>query len=124
MWCTYIHNSSLENRYNVMNYLKFIWNVSQKILLWTVVVAFSYSLFFTQERIFVVFVCLMLIAWFFVEYFRINQASNHARKKYDLYDPELWKLEKQLEQRFMIALGWAFLGGLSAMSITLWKALH
>lgn len=107
-----------------MNYLKFISNVSQKFLLWSVGIAFLYSLFFTQEKIFAIFICLMLIIWFFIEYFRIHQASNRARKQYDLYDPELWKLEKQLEQRFMIALGWAFLGGLSAISITIWTVLR
>ena len=105
----------------IFKLIKTAWHILLQILHWIVVIAFLYSLFFTQEKVFAAFMCQMLVVWFFVEYVRIIRASNHARKKYDLYDPELWKLENKLEQRFMGSLGWGFLGGLGAMIIAIWK---
>lgn len=105
-------------------FMQATWCTLLQILHWIIVIASLYSLFLTQEKIFVAFMCQMLVLWFFVEYIRIILASNHARKKYDLYDPELWKLENELEQRFREVLGWAFLGGLAAMIIAIWKVLR
>jgi len=108
----------------IFKLIKTAWHILLQILHWIVVIAFLYSLFFTQEKVFAAFMCQMLVVWFFVEYVRVIRASNHARKKYDIRDPELWKLENKLEQRFKEVLGWAFLGGLGATIIAIWKVLR
>jgi hypothetical protein len=112
------------NLANFFNSIKILQSILLKLLRWTVAIGFLFSLLFTQGKFFALIVCIALIIWFFAEYVKIIQLSDHARKKYEPHDPKLWKLQEELDQRIVKTLSWGFLGGLGVVIIAIWRVLQ